>query len=112
MNSSIPNSIRSIDEIRRYHKYALFIRLKLFRQLCQSESDPKRSLHYQHYLHRASRVDAETRICLRSSWENANLFIMSNCIWTHATQLGERPRTKSLGTTASHHPKYEPENAF
>jgi hypothetical protein len=37
---------------------------------------------------------------------------MSNRIWTHTSHLGERPGTKSFGTAALHHEKYEPWNAF
>src|SRR5713226_8287622 len=83
-----------------------------FGQLCQSEADPKRPLHYQHSLHGARGVEAVTRVCSRSSWENANPFIMSNRIWTHTSHLGERPGTQSFGTAALHHEKYEPSNAF
>src|ERR1700733_5428260 len=60
-----------------------------FSQLRQSESDPERPLHYQHSLPRARGVETVSRVCSRSSWENANLFIMSNRIWTHTSHLGE-----------------------
>ena len=81
-------------------------------QLCQSEPDPKRPLYYQHSLHGARRVDAVTRVCSRSSWENANLFIMSNRIWTQTSHFGERPGTKSFGTATLHHRQYQPLNTF
>ena len=83
-----------------------------FSQLCQSESDPKRPLHHKHSLQRARGIDAITRVCSRGSWENADLFIVSNRVWTHPRRLGQSTRTKSFGTAVLHHKKYQPRNAF
>jgi hypothetical protein len=62
-----------------------------FGKLCQSESDPKRSSHHQHSLHGARGVDAVTGVCSRSSWENANPFVVSHRVGTHTSRLGEGP---------------------
>jgi len=37
---------------------------------------------------------------------------MSNRIWAHSRRLGESAGTKSFGTAALHHEKYQPWNAF
>jgi hypothetical protein len=83
-----------------------------FSQLCQGESDPKRPLHDKHSLDRTRGINAVICLCSRGSRKNPDLFIVSNCVWTHPRRLGQRPGTKSFGTAALHHTQYQPLNAF
>jgi hypothetical protein len=69
-------------------------------------------LHHKHSFQRARGIDAITRVRSRGSWENADPFIVSNRVWTHPRRLGQGPGTKSCGTVALHHKKYQPRNAF
>ena len=81
-------------------------------QFSQRESDAKCPLHNQHSFRSALRVNAITRRCSPGLGQNSDLFIMSNCVWTHAGCLGESAGTERLGTFAFHHKDYQPWNAF
>src|SRR5579862_4622484 len=83
-----------------------------FGQLCQSKSDPKRSLYHQHSLQGARGIEPVARLCPRGPRENADSFIVSDRVWTHTSRLGQVSGTKSFGTAVLHHAKYQPWNAF
>jgi hypothetical protein len=86
--------------------------LQEFSELSKGESDPKRSLHNQHSLHRIRWIESVTRPCSRRLWEHADPFIVSNCVWTHSRRLRQGAGPKSFGTATLHHEEYEPWNAF
>jgi hypothetical protein len=83
-----------------------------FTQFSQSESDPKRPLHYEHSLHSNRGIEAVTRFCSRGLRKNTDPFIVSNRVWTHSRRLRQGARPKSSGTAALHHKEYQPWNAF
>ena len=86
--------------------------LQYFREFCQREADAERSLNDQHSFQRAGWIDAVSGFRSRGSWKNTDSFIVSNGIWTYARRFGQGPGTKTVGTIALHHGKYQLWNAF
>ena len=86
--------------------------LQDFSQLCQSEPDPQRPSNDEHPFDGAGCIYSITRICPRSSWQNADPLIVSNRVRTHTRRFGKCPGMKSRGTTVFHHAEYQPSNPF
>jgi len=80
-------------------------------EFCQSETDPKGSLHDKHSLDRAFGIQTVTRFSPRSSRKHSDLFVVPDRIWAYTSRFRESSGMESFFDCRPHE-KYQPSNGF
>src|SRR5262249_10738104 len=72
-------------------------------QLAQGEANPERSLHTEYTLDGALRIHPVAALGSRRSRQDADLFIMTNCVRAHSGGLSQCTGLKAFAVRLLHH---------